>query len=133
MPARDVSENEMGVLASYIKVFICVLSYHKLFNIPNISYIRRLNWKSGKPNPQQDEYDSSQEWELWEDETSHMDIETNHVQHSDLPSTNIKEDIRNTYKKGRLKFFSTQNFEKCFIDLVIYYQYVSRNYRYQFL
>lgn len=32
------------------------------------SYIRRLNWKSGKSNSQQDEYDSSQEWEFWEDE-----------------------------------------------------------------
>lgn len=92
------------------KVFICVLSYYKLFNILNFSYIRRLNWKSGKSNSQQDEYDSSQEWEFWEDEKNHMDVETSNVQHSDLPSTNIKEDIRNTSKKGRLKNFSTQNF-----------------------
>lgn len=63
------------------------------------SYIRRLNWKSGKSNSQQDEYDSSQEWEFWEDEKNHMDVETSNVQHSDLPSTNIKEDIRNTSKK----------------------------------
>lgn len=63
------------------------------------SYIRRLNWKSGKFNSQQDEYDSSQEWEFWEDETDQMDIETNNVQHSNLPSTSIKEDNRSTYKK----------------------------------
>lgn len=63
------------------------------------SYIRRLNWKNGKSNSQQDEYDSSQEWEFWEDEKNHMDVETSNVQHSDLPSTNIKEDIRNTSKK----------------------------------
>lgn len=81
-------------------------------NIPNFSYIRRLNWKSGIFNSQQDEYDSSQEWEFWEDETNQMDIETNNVHHSNLPSTSIKEDNRSTYKKGRLQFFITENFER---------------------
>lgn len=42
-----------------------------------------------------------------------MDVETSNVQHSDLPSTNIKEDIRNTSKKGRLKFLVPKIFEKC--------------------
>lgn len=41
-----------------------------------------------------------------------MDIETNNVQHSNLPSTSIKEDNRSTYKKGRLQFFITENFER---------------------
>lgn len=55
-----------------------------------------------------------------------MDVETSNVQHSDLPSTNIKEDIRNTSKKGRLKFLVPKIFEKCLKDLVIYHQYVNR-------
>lgn len=63
------------------------------------SYIRRLNWKSGKSNSQQDEYDSSQELEFWEEERNPMDIETNNVQHSDSSSINIKEDFKNTFKK----------------------------------